>query len=189
MPTTLTFIALATTILGLAIGGAAFWGRPFRFPRAGRLTLLFLALLLVVGPWPLWAWQQATAAPTLSLADQYQAWYYSGKYGGLTLYHTFGLGKSSYNPPDELEAGGYLRDVVFTPDGSAVESFWLHTLQGKKFKFLVRPEIVPLNYETWGVEAYQVYSQCRCLVAIHFTQQPVGNVAISFFPVESMELE
>lgn len=104
------------------------------------------------------------------------------------MYHSFGEGKSKYNAPDILEAGGFIRDVTYTSDGTAVESFWIHTLQGKRFKFLIRPEIVPINTEIWDVEHFQVYSLCRCMVALHFTKQPFGNVAIILFAVEFGDL-
>ena len=35
--------------------------------------------------------------------------YYNSPWGGLTIPHRFGPGKSTKNPPDILEAGGYIR--------------------------------------------------------------------------------
>jgi hypothetical protein len=182
-------IAVAATALGLLLGGAAFFGARLRLSRTTRLFLFGLALAATLAPGIAWAWAMAIAPPPLSRAEQILAENYRGKYGGLTIYHTFGSGKSKYNPPDILEAGGFIRDVLYTPDSAQVESFWLLTLQGKRFKFLVRPEIVPINSALWNVERFQVYSRCRCLVALHFTQQPAGNVAIILFAVEQVELE
>lgn len=167
---------------------AIFWGGRRRLSRRSKLLLLGIAFLLAMAPGIAWAWSQAST-PALNRQEQVLAVNYRGKYGGLTIHHSFGSGKSRYNAPDILEAGGYIRDVTYTPDGMHVDSFFIHTLQGKKFKFLVRPEIVPMNEELWNVEHFQVYSQCHCMVALHFTIQPVGNVVIILFAVEQPPLE
>ena len=118
--------------------------------------------------------------------------YYNSPWGGLTIPHRFGAGKSSSNPSDILEAGGYIRKLKYNKDGS-VASFRLHTLQNKKFDFQIRPEIVPL-YEDGvdSVEEFVAYSNCDCLIALHFTkmyESQYGFVPIVMFPVVNAELE
>tara|TARA_B100000700_G_scaffold228418_1_gene252329 strand:+ start:252 stop:758 length:507 start_codon:yes stop_codon:yes gene_type:complete len=118
--------------------------------------------------------------------------YYNSPWGGLTISHRFGPGKSTENPPDILEAGGYIRKLQYNKDGS-VASFTLHTLQNKKFEFFIRPEIVPL-YED-GVDSvveFEAYSKCDCLIALHFTklyESDYGLIPIVMFPVVNAELE
>jgi len=178
-----TFVlALVLFLATLAVGRT-------RLSRQARLSLLGTSLLLATAPGIAWAWTRANAPPALNREEQLLAENYKGKYGGLTIYHSFGDGKSKYNAPDILEAGGYIRDVTYTPDGEHVDSFWIHTLQGKRLKFLIRPEIVPMNEALWNVEHFQVYSQCHCMVALHFTKQPAGNVVIILFAVEQPPLE
>ncbi|MBI4312084.1 MAG: hypothetical protein HY681_09915 [Chloroflexi bacterium] len=186
---TWTFLVIAAFALGILLGAVALWSARFPLRRPIRLLLLAAALLATTAPGVAWAWARTNAPPPLSRAEQILAEVYRGKYGGLTIHHSFGEGKSIYNPPDILEAGGFIRDVRLTPVGSQIDSFSLLTLQGKRLQFLVRPEIVPINSDLWNVEHFLIYSQCRCMVALHFTQQPVGNVVIIVFAVEQKELE
>jgi hypothetical protein len=114
--------------------------------------------------------------------DELLADAYSGEYGGLVTPHHFGQGKTVTNPPDILEAGGYIVDLTYTADGQHVDFITLQTLRGKRFDLLVRPEIVPVNWNLWEL---QVYLDCHCMVAIHFTERDIGKVAIVLFEVSS----
>lgn len=173
-------------IVGLALlpGGpaASSAGRPLRgrlLTTVAGVTILAMAISAV-------AW--SFAAPDddglvlLQPNDGILAGAYSGEYGGLITNHHFGQGKTVYNPPDILEAGGYIVDLVYTADGQRVDYFTIQTLRGKRFDFLVRPEIVPVN---WSPTVLQVYRDCNCMVAAHFTVRDIGNVAIVLFEVSS----
>ena len=118
--------------------------------------------------------------------------YYNSPWGGLTIPHRFGPGKSVKNPSDIKEAGGYIRKLKYNNDGT-IKSFTLHTLQNKKFDFFIRPDIVPL-YEDGvdSVEEFEAYSRCDCLIALHFTklfESDYGFIPIVMFPVVNAELE
>jgi hypothetical protein len=118
--------------------------------------------------------------------------YYNNPWGGLTIQHRFGPGKSVKNPTDILEAGGYIRKLKYNKDGS-ISSFLLYTLQNKKFTFHIKPEIVPL-YEDGldSVQEFEVYSKCDCLIALHFTnsyESTYGLIPIVMFPVMNADLE
>lgn len=178
---------VASIALGVGLLSAAFAGGRRGWPRPLLLVLSSLSVLLFIGPGLAWGWHDPLAGPRgWTTEERHLASSYNGVYGGLTIPHGFGPGKTGHNPPDILEAGGYIRELEPSPDGSGVESFALYTLQGERFRFLVRPEIVPINSDFWDVHRFKLYSQCRCLVALHFTKQPVGNVAIVLFAVEAV---
>jgi hypothetical protein len=116
----------------------------------------------------------------LTPGEQVMADFYNSPWGGLTLPHRFGPGKSNNNPPDILEAGGNLVDLKLTPDGDQVDSLTLETLQGKKFTFLIRPAIVAFNID---IERLRIYRDGTCFMALHFVKRDIGNIAIVMFPV------
>jgi hypothetical protein len=122
----------------------------------------------------------------MQLGDEHLADAYSSEYGGLVTPHHFGQGKTVDNPPDILEAGGYMVDLTFTTDGQSVDYITLQTLHGKRFDLFIRPEIVPVNWNTWEL---QVYLNCHCMVAIHFTEQDIGKVAIVLFEVSNAQYD
>ncbi len=182
-------IGFALAVVALALP----WVRR-NWSRGRRAVVLAVAALLLVAPGTAWAWSllHPTGNPPyvarqLTPGDQYMAQYYNSPWGGLTLPHQFGPGKHNHNPPDILEAAGYMVALKLTPDGSQPDSFTLETLQGKRFTFLVRPELVPVN---WDLERFEVTRACgSCFTALHFTKKDIGNVAIVLFPVISEQTD
>ncbi len=163
------------------------WVR-FNWSSGRKLVVVVVAVLLLGAPGVAWGWSLGHPqgdvpglVPGRWSFDEFLGDVYNGPYGGLTVNHHFG-GGHAHNPPDILEAGGYMVDLKYMPDGKTIDSFTLETLQKRRFTFLVRPEIVPVNWEPWY---FQVYRDVDHLVAIHFTKQDVGNVAIVLFEVSS----
>lgn len=174
--------------LGLALIAGLSWAR-FNWSRGRRLVVLAVAVLVLGAPSIAWGWSLGHPKgdrPGLVVGrwsyDSFLGDVYNGPYGGLTVDHHYVAGGSGANPCDILEAAGYMVDLKYTPDGKSVDSFTLETLQKRRFTFLVRPEIVPVN---WDLQYFQVYRNVYQLVAVHFTKQDVGNVAIELFEVSS----
>ena len=150
------------------------------------ISLLFSTYLIINGI------NQQIYLSNMKYEEKVLANYYNSPWGGLTIPHRFGPGKSSTNPSDILEAGGYIRDLQYNTDGT-IASFMLHTLQNKKFEFFIRPEIVPLYKDGVStVDEFEAYSKCDCLIALHFTklyESDYGFIPIVMFPVVNAELE
>ncbi|MCH7705987.1 MAG: hypothetical protein IIB33_02955 [Chloroflexi bacterium] len=187
VPDGLAVIALWTgLIVGLALLSAAFTGSSTSWSSPRRLLTVAAGVAVMAMPISGVAWSFAVSDDNgliiMQPGDEFLASSYSGEYGGLVTNHHFGQGKTVHNPPDILEAGGYMVDLTYTTDGQRVDYFTMQTLRGKRFDFLIRPEIVPVNWSPWVL---QVYRDCRCMVALHFTQRDVGNVAIVLFEVSS----
>jgi len=183
-------IILSSTTLGVTLLAAVFIGARRDWSRKLLVSLFALAFAFFLAPGIAWSLSNPLSPQTrLTYSERFLFQTYNGQFGGLTIPHRFGPGKSKLNPPDILEAGGYIREVQVSPDRTSVTSFALYTLHGQRLEFLVRPDIVPINEDLWDVERFQAYSRCVCLVAIHFTQQSVGNVPIILFAVEDESQE
>ncbi len=186
-PGGLSVIVLVTgLIVGLAFLSMAFTTAGARRSLLRRLLASAASVAIMAMPISVVAWNFAASDDNgliiMQQGDELLATSYSGEYGGLITPHHFGQGKTVHNPPDILEAGGYMVDLRYAPDSQNVDSFTIQTLRGKRFDFLVRPEVVPVN---WGPWELQVYRHCRCMVAVHFTERDVGKVAIVLFEVSS----
>ena len=185
-----TAAILSSITLGVGLLAAVFTGARRGWSRKSLVALFALAFGFLLAPGIAWSWSNPLSNQTrLTYSEQFLFQTYNGKYGGLTIPHRFGPTKSKLNPPDILEAGGYIREVQVSPDGTNVVSFALYTLHGQRLEFLVRPDIVPINEDLWNVERFRAYSRCVCLVAIHFTQQSIGKVPIILFAVEDESTE
>ena len=187
IPGGLAAIALVTgLIVGLALLSAPFANSAAGWPYYRRLLTAVAGVAIMAVPISGAAWSFAasngSAIIVMQPGDELLADAYSGDYGGLVIPHHFGEGKTVHNPPDILEAGGYIVDLTYTADGQRVDQFTLQTLRGKPVTLLVRPEIVPANWNPWE---FQVYRDCNCMVAVHFTERDVGKVAIVLFEVSS----
>jgi hypothetical protein len=187
LPGGLSVVAIvAGLIVGLALLSAAFTASSAGWSHRKRLLATVAGVAVMATPISGVTWSfVATGSNGLTImqpGDELLADAYSGEYGGLVTPHHFGQGKTVTNPPDILEAGGYIVDLTYTADGQHVDFITLQTLRGKRLDLLVRPEIVPVNWNLWEL---QVYENCHCMVAIHFTEQNIGKVAIVLFEVSS----
>ena len=181
---------VAGLIVGLALLSVALTASSAGWSRQKRLLAAVAGVAIMAIPISGVTWSFADSdgngLTIMQSGDELLADAYSSEYGGLVTPHHFGQGKTVNNPPDILEAGGYMVDLTYTTDGQSVDYITLQTLHGKRFDLLIRPEVVPVNWNSWEL---QVYLNCHCMVAIHFTEQDIGKVAIVLFEVSNAQYD